>query len=160
MRRAITRVSPDLPVTDVAPLSARLDVMLRQERMLSRVTMVFGLLALALAAVGLYGVLAYGVSQRTSEIGLRLALGADRRHVLWMVLKQALAWVGLGAGIGVAATLALGRLMSSLLFGLDPFDPLTLAAAGVALMVVSGVAAWWPARRAARLDPLAALRCE
>jgi predicted permease len=160
VRRAIAEVSPDLPVTDVSPLSARLDVALRQEMMLSRLTMVFGLLALMLASIGLHGVLAYSVSQRTNEIGLRLALGAGRRHVLWMVLKQALIWVGLGAAAGAVATLALGRLMASLLFNLDPFDPMTVVTAALTLAAVSVVAAWWPALRAARLDPLPALRCE
>ncbi len=160
VKRTIAEVSPDLPVTAVEPLSARLDVVLRQERMLSRFPMVFGLLALVLAAIGLYGVLAYSVSQRTNEIGLRLALGAGRRQVLWMVLKQALAWVGLGAAAGIAATLAAGRLVASLLFGLDPHDPTTMVLASLALVAVSVAAAWWPARRAARLDPVTALRTE
>ena len=160
MRRVIAEVAPTLPVLDVAPLAARIDISLRDERMLSQLTGLFGAVALALAAVGLHGVVAYGVTQRTSEIAVRLALGADRRRVLWMVLRQALIWVGIGAAVGLVATLALGRLMAALLFGLDPIDPATILASGTMLAVVSVAAAYWPARRAARLDPLRALRCE
>ena len=128
--------------------------------MLSEVTALFGVVALMLAAIGLHGVLAYEVTQRTSEIGIRLALGADRPLGLWMVLKQALVWVGAGGAIGVAASLALGRFVTALLFGLDPIDLPTIAAACAILAAVAVAAAYWPARRAARLNPLAALRCE
>ena len=160
LRRLIAEVAPDLPVDGVTPLSERVDASLRDERVLSRLTSLFGLLALLLAAVGLHGVLAYGVTQRTSEIGIRLALGAEPSRVLWMVLGEALAWVGIGAAIGLAATLALGRLVSSLLFGLDPVDPTTILAAAATLAAAAVVAAYWPARRAAKLDPLTALRYE
>jgi predicted permease len=160
LRRAISEVAPGLPVLSVTPLATQIDTSLREERMLSKVTGLFGLVALALAAIGLHGVLAYGVAQRTSEIGIRLALGAHPRLVFWMVLKEALAWVGVGAAIGLAATLALGRLVSALLFGLDPIDPATIAAACTTLAMVAVAAASWPARRAARLNQLAALRCE
>jgi ABC-type antimicrobial peptide transport system permease subunit len=160
LRRAISEVAPALPVVGVTPLAAQIDASLREERMLSKVTVLFGLVALALAAIGLHGVLAYGVAQRTSEIGIRLALGANPRQVFWMVLKEALVWVGVGGAIGLAATLALGRLVSALLFGLDPIDPATITAACTTLVVVAVAAASWPARRAARLNPLAALRCE
>lgn len=156
----LAEVAPDLPVASATTLSARVDASLRDERVLSRLTSLFGLLALLLAAVGLHGVLAYGVTQRTGEIGIRLALGAEAGQVLWMVLGEALAWVGIGAAIGLAATLALGRLLSSLLFGLDPLDPATILVATGTLVTVAVAAAYWPARRAAKLDPLTALRCE
>ena len=160
LRRVISEVAPTLPVRDVMPLAAQLDASLREERMLSEVTGLFGMVALALAAIGLHGVLAYGVTQRTSEIGIRLALGANRPQVLWMVLRQALVWVGVGGAIGLAATLALGRLVTASLFGLSPLDPATIAASCATLGVVAVAAALWPARRAARLNPLTALRCE
>lgn len=160
VRRVVAEVSPALPVLDIAPLSAQVDRALREERMLSQLTGLFGAIALALAAIGLYGVLAYNVSQRSNEIGVRRALGASARQVLWMVLKQALVWVGVGSLIGAVGALALGRLMSSLLFGLDSVDPGTLAAAVAMLVAVSVAAAYWPARRAARVDPMAALRHE
>jgi len=160
VRRLIAEVAPDLPVVSATPLSARVDASLRDERALSRLTGLFGLLALLLAAVGLHGVLAYGVIQRTGEIGIRLAIGAEGRQVLWMVLGEALAWVGIGAAVGLAATLALGRLLSSLLFGLDPLDPATIVVATATLVAVTVAAAYWPARRAAKLDPLTALRYE
>ena len=160
VRRAISEVAPTLPVRDVGPLAAQIDASLRRERLLSEVTGLFGLVALALAAVGLHGVLAYGATQRTGEIGIRLALGARRPQILWLVLKQALVWLAIGAAIGLAAALVLGRLVSALLFGLDPFDPGTIGAAGATLVVVGVAAALWPALRAARLDPMRALRCE
>jgi predicted permease len=160
LRRVVAEVAPDLPLLRISPLADRVDVALSDERMLSQLTGVFGGLALLLAAIGLHGVLAYGVVQRTSEIGLRLALGAGRLEVLWMVMRGALAWVGVGAAIGLIATLALGRLLSSLLFGLDPIDPMTILVASATLAGVAAAAAFWPARRASRLDPLTALRCE
>jgi predicted permease len=160
LRQVVADVAPNLPILDVTPLVTRIDASLRGERTLSQLTGVFGLVALLLASIGLHGVLAYGVARRTGEIGLRLALGAARRQVLWMVLGDALAWVGAGAVVGLLATLALGRLLSTLLFGLDPIDPITMVVAGATLVVVAVAAAYWPARRAARLDPLNALRCE
>ncbi|MEW5983992.1 MAG: ABC transporter permease [Acidobacteriota bacterium] len=160
VRRAIAEIAPALPVLGVMPLAARLDMSLREERMLSRLTGLFGAIALALAAIGLYGVLAFSVTQRTTEIGLRRALGAADRQVLWMVLKQSLVWVGAGVAIGLVATAGLGRLMEALLFGLHPIDPATILVACATLVAVSLTAAYWPARRAARVDPLAALRHE
>ena len=160
LRRLVSEVAPTLPVLEVTPLAAQIDASLREERMLSEVTGLFGIVALVLAAIGLHGVLAYGVTQRTSEIGIRLALGANRPQVLWMVLKQALIWVGVGGAIGLAASLALSRFVSALLFGLDPIDPATIAASCATLTVVAVASAFWPARRAARLNPLTALRCE
>jgi len=144
----------------VTPLATQVDIALREERMLSQLTGLFGTVALLLAAIGLHGVLAYGVTQRTREIGVRLALGATRSQVLWMVLKQALRWVGAGAALGLIATLALGRLLTALLFGLNPVDPTTIAASAATMVIVAVAAAYFPARRAARLDPLTALRCD
>jgi len=160
LRRAVSEVAPALPVGEVTPLAAEVDASLRKERMLSEVTGLFGAVALLLAAIGLHGVVAYGVAQRTGEIGIRLALGASRPQVLWMVLKQALTWVIVGGGVGLVASVALGRLVTALLFGLDPLDPATIGTASGTLTAVAVAAAFWPARRAARLDPMTALRCE
>jgi predicted permease len=160
LREAIADVAPDLPVLSVRSLEEQVERSLRQERLLSQLTGFFGLLALLLAAIGLYGVLAYGVSQRTNEIGIRMALGAEPNQVLGTVLGSAMGWVGTGIAIGLAAALAASRFLSSLLFGLDPIDLATLATTTTVLVLVAALAAYGPARRASRLDPVRALRYE
>jgi putative ABC transport system permease protein len=116
--------------------------------------------ALALAISGLFGVIAYSVSQRTRELGIRLALGAQRRDVLRLVLRQGLKLAGLGIVIGLAGAIAVMRLLSSLLFGIGPLDPMTFLAVPSLLLAVAWFACWLPARRAARVDPMVALRSE
>jgi predicted permease len=160
VREAITDVAPGLPVLDVRSLEQQVDRSLQQERLLSQLTAFFGLLALLLATVGLYGVLAYGVSQRTNEIGIRMALGAEPGQVLRTVLGTATGWVSTGIIIGLAGALAASRFLSSLLFGLDPIDPATLLLTTSTLVAVAALAAYGPARRASRLDPVRALRYE
>jgi putative ABC transport system permease protein len=115
---------------------------------------------LLLAAIGLYGVMAYSVAQRTREIGLRVALGAGRRAVLRLVLGQGLRLVGLGVALGVAGGAAVSRLLSSMLFGLSPFDPLAYVSVSLFLIVVALLACWIPARRATKVDPMIALKHE
>ena len=119
-----------------------------------------GGLALILAVVGIYGLKAYTVSLRTREIGIRIALGASIRHTLWHVLKEGLSLIATGACIGLALSLAIGRLLSSLLFEVSALDPLALPAAPLLLASAALLATWFPARRAARIDPLVALRSE
>jgi putative ABC transport system permease protein len=119
-----------------------------------------GLLALSLASVGLYGVLAYSVSHRTHEIGMRIALGAGRQDILRMVLGQGMHLVAIGIGIGLAGGAAIGRVLSGLLFGLSPLDPITFVSVSIFLTVVALVALYLPARRAASIDPMVALRYE
>jgi len=160
VRDTIATLAPDLPITSVRSLQEQVESSLRQERLLSQLTAFFGLLALLLAAVGLYGVLAYGVSQRTNEIGIRMALGAEPGQLLRTVFGTALGWVATGTVIGLAAAVGASRFLSSLLFGLDPIDPPTLLLTTAALVVVAVLAAWLPARRASRLDPVRALRYE
>jgi len=141
-------------------LSEAVDRSLGQEKLLAKLASFFGALALLLASVGLYGVMAYSVARRTNEIGIRMALGAQPSAVLGMVLRESVLVVGLGLMAGIPAALACGRYVSSQLFGLAPNDPATIASASAVLLAVALVASFLPARRAAMLDPLAALREE
>jgi len=160
VRRAITEVNRNLPIDGVISLSEHIGLSLAQERLVARLATFFGLLALLLACVGLYGVLAYAVAQRTNEIGIRIALGAMRRDVIWLVLREALALVGAGVVIGLLASLAATRTVPTLIFGLKPNDPMTIAAATLLLLAVAALACYAPARRASRVDPMATLREE
>jgi len=160
IRHAVQAVDPNVPVYNVRTLEAQLDESLSQERLVATLSSWFGAFALLLAAIGLYGVLAYSVTRRTNEIGIRMALGAERSGVIWMVLREALLLVSTGVAIGVPVALVLARLVSSLLYGLRPTDPLTLAASAILLFVVAAIASYLPARRASRVDPMMALRYE
>jgi ABC-type antimicrobial peptide transport system permease subunit len=131
-----------------------------QERLIARLTELFGALALILACLGLYGLTAYTVARRTNEIGIRMALGADRGNVLGLVLRSALAQVGLGLAIGIPAALAGGHLLANQLYQVKSYDPAILAAAAFILAVSAILAASIPARRASRVDPIIALRHE
>jgi putative ABC transport system permease protein len=138
----------------------QVDESLLQSRMVALLSGFFGGLALLLAMIGLYGVTAYGVARRQAEIGIRMALGAQQRAVVWLVLRDVVAMLAIGAVLGLAASLAAGRLISSLLYGVKSYDPAPLAIAALLLGAATGIAAYLPARRAARLDPMAALREE
>jgi ABC-type antimicrobial peptide transport system permease subunit len=128
--------------------------------MLSTLATLFGVLGLLLAAIGLYGVMSYSVEQRTSEIGVRMALGADRNQVLAMVLRTGLIQAGIGLGFGIPAAILAGHLMSDQLFGVRPWDPVMLSLATVSLGVAAILASFIPARRAAGVEPMVALRNE
>jgi ABC-type antimicrobial peptide transport system permease subunit len=130
------------------------------ERLVAQVSVAFGALALLIAAVGLYGVLAYSVARRRREIGVRIAVGAPPGAVEWMVLRESLTLLACGVVIGVPCAIGVTRLVSSMLFGLSPQDPATIAAALTTLTVATLAAAYLPARRAARIDPILALREE
>jgi ABC-type antimicrobial peptide transport system permease subunit len=132
----------------------------QQENMIATLTTLFGVLGLVLAAVGLYGVMAYNVEQRTSEIGLRMALGADRWQMVRMVLRGAFSQIGIGLALGVPAAIGAGKLMSDQLFGVRPWDPVMLASATLLLSLAALLASLIPARRAAGVEPMVALRNE
>ncbi|HSS19156.1 MAG TPA: ABC transporter permease [Pyrinomonadaceae bacterium] len=160
VRAAITEVNDKLPVLNVTSLRLQTDEALRQERLVAQLVSFFGLLGLLLSCVGLYGIMAHAVVRRTNEIGVRMALGAERRNIVWLVLKESLLLVGLGLAIGLPASWAAGRLIANQLYGLKPSDPLTLVMAVAFLTVVAALAGYLPARRASRVDPLVALRYE
>ena len=148
----------DIPVYDVQPYSGVIRIGFAQEYMIAGLAWLFGALGLVLAAVGLYGLTAYGVEQRTSEIGVRMALGADRRSVLGLVLREAFWQVGIGLALGIPAAIATGHAIASWLFGITPWDPLMLSGAALLLALAALVAGIVPAHRATKVDPMVALR--
>jgi putative ABC transport system permease protein len=160
VQRALQTAEPDLPYVRVESLADRLVPLWRSWRLGATMFTAFGLLALVIAALGLYAVTAYGVTQRTQEIGVRMALGAQRRDVVRLAVWQALRATAIGAGVGLLAALLLSRVVRALLFQVQPADPATLVASIGLLLVVATAAAFVPARRAARVDPMEALRCE
>ncbi len=160
VRRAIRDVDKNLPITSVNTLGKQIDERLNKEYLTARLASFFGVLALLLACVGLYGVLAYGVARRTNEIGIRMALGADHRQVRWMVVREAVALAGLGILIGLPVAIAATRFISSQLYGVKPTDPATILVAATVLAAVSIMAGYIPVRRATKVDPMTALRYE
>ncbi len=160
VRKAIAGIDPNLVVYGVDPYSKVLAGDFQRENMIATLTMLFGVLGLVLAAVGLYGVMAYTVEQRTSEIGVRMALGADRAGVLRMVLGGAFFQIVIGLGIGIPLAIVAGRLMTRQLFGVSPWDPRMLTVATVLLCAAALLASWIPAARAASVEPMIALRTE
>ncbi|HVZ20990.1 MAG TPA: ABC transporter permease, partial [Vicinamibacterales bacterium] len=160
LREAIRAVDPDMALYNVRTM----DELLAQQRWPFRIfgTMfsVFALIALVLSAVGLYGVTAYSVTQHTREIGVRMVLGAEPGQVVWLFLRRGLLQLGVGLAIGVLGAFGVGQLLQSLLVGTSPRDPITLGSIVAILVLVGAAACFWPARRATRLDPVVALRCE
>ena len=151
---------PDLPVVNVRSLADQVDRQLQEERLLATLAGAFGVAALFLVALGLYGVIAEWAAQRTVELGVRMALGATPAGLRWLVLRQALLLVAGGVAVGVPAALAGARLLKEALYGVRPTDPVAPIAASLVLFAVAGLAAYLPARRASRIDPIAALRSE
>jgi putative ABC transport system permease protein len=156
----VAEIDPNQPVANVRVMGDFVSDDLARPRFTSVLLACFAAAALLLAIVGLYGVIAFRVTRRTHEIGIRVALGARRNDVLRLILKSGFVLTATGLGVGIAAVLALGRLVSSLLYGVEPSDPPTLAAVSLLLLVVAMAAAYVPARRASRVDPMVALRCE
>ena len=160
VRRAFQDVDSNLAISDYSTLDRQIAGLLNDERMVARLTASFGLLALVLASIGLYGVTAYSVAQRVPEIGLRMALGSDRRAVLTMVLKGAMLQTLIGLAAGIPVTLIAGHYLESQLFGIKGYDVPTLVSACMVLTVAALVAGFVPARRASAINPMRALRAE
>jgi ABC-type antimicrobial peptide transport system permease subunit len=160
IRHTLAGVDPNLTVMDLRSLDAQVAGNFNQDRLIARLTSLFGILALILASVGLYGVMSYFVARRTSEIGIRMALGATRSSVVSMVLRGALWQILFGLALGIPASLLAGHLMASQLYGVSAYDPLALAAATATLALCAGLAGFIPARRAASIEPMQALRIE
>jgi len=160
IRRAIRKIDPTLPILNIITMSEKVDESLRQERLFAALTSVFGFLALVLVSIGLSGIIGYAVSRRVNEIGLRMALGAKRAHILWLVMANACWLVGSGLAIGLVLALAAGHWIASLLFGLSPVDPISLGWSSFLLLLSTALAGFVPAWRALRVDPAIALRFE
>jgi len=159
-RTMIEAVEPNIAIRGMEPLWAAVDRTLGAERLAAGLSLGFGVIALLLTSIGLYGSVAYTVARRTSEIGIRMALGAQRSAILGMVARDGLALVLIGLVVGVGASYALAGLTASLLYGVPPRDPTTFALASVTLILVALIASYWPARRATNVDPTMALRSE
>ena len=158
LQRELRGIDPQIPVEDVRTASTVIDQVLWGAKLGVGLLSVFGFLALGLASIGLYGMMAYSVSRRRREIGLRMALGAEQSGVMGLILRQGMLLVGIGVAIGIAASVFVGRALSTLLFNVSPLDPISLATASLVLVLVALAACYLPARRASRVDPLVALR--
>jgi predicted permease len=160
VRRALASINPNLTVLNMMSFGEQLSLNFNQDRLMARLTELFGLLALVLACVGIYGVTAYSVARRTNEIGIRMTLGAGRRSILAMILRGTLSQIIFGLAIGVPVALACSHLLASFLYSVRPGDPLTFIGVSLILITVAMFACYIPARRAARVDPIVALRRE
>ena len=160
IRSAVASVDPSLTAANIRPMNEVVAGTVAEPRFRTLLVSSFAVLALALAAIGLYGIIAYTVAQRTHEIGIRMALGADARDVIGLVLREGMTTAAVGVGLGLAASAALTRLMSTMLVGVAPRDPIAFGAAGAILLVVAAVASYLPGRRAIRVNPTTALRSE
>jgi predicted permease len=158
MREVARQIDPNLPLTDVSTQIEQVERRFQQEKLFAQAYSLFGGIALLLAAIGLFGLMSYNVSRRTNEIGIRMALGAQRGQVLGLVMRESMVLVVIGVVAGLAIAIAAGRLVTTLLFGLPPRDPTTMIAAVAVMAAVSALAGYLPARRASRVDPMIALR--
>jgi hypothetical protein len=160
LRSSILSVNPNLAVREVTTLGVLNERTVSTDRLVSRLTGMFGLLAVGVACLGLYGTVAYSVVRRTNEIGVRMALGASRSGVGWLVLRETLVLVAAGGLLGLVVVWPLLKFLTSLLYGVSPYDPVALASAAAGLLVAGALAGAIPAWRASRVDPLSALRAE
>jgi putative ABC transport system permease protein len=160
LRRVVTGLNQEVPVSEVKTMSTVISEAVSTPASTMSLFVTFAGLALALAIIGVYGVLSFLVSKRTREIGIRMALGAQRRDVLWLVMKEGAKFSLTGITLGLAAAFAVTRLLSSELYGISPMDPFTYAGVAIVMAVVTLLASYVPTRRAMRVDPLIALRCE
>jgi predicted permease len=160
IREAFREVDPNFAITRIQTMQEQVDVNFDQQRLLARLSGLFGVLALLLASIGLYGVMAYSVTQRTNEIGIRMAIGANRMHIATLILRSAFAQILLGLALGIPIAMVVGHLLRSRLYELDAIDPLSLLLPTGVLLLCALVASALPARRAASIEPLEALRNE
>jgi ABC-type antimicrobial peptide transport system permease subunit len=160
IQKAVQVVEPKLPIFAIKTQEAQIAEILSQSRLFASLSSFFGLLALVLVAIGLYGVMSYTVARRTHEFGVRTALGAQAADVLSLVMRETLRLALAGVALGIPATLVATRWIESQLFDLTPHDPMTITMVTLSLMAVMALAGYWPARKAAKVDPLVALRCE
>jgi predicted permease len=160
VRRVVHEAAPTVPVTGIMTQVQRIDSTISQERTFADLCTAFAALALAIACVGLYGSMAYAVSRRTNEIGIRMALGAERRRIVWMVLREALGLAAVGVAVGLACAWSATSTVKSFVFGIKPADPLAMVLAAAILTAALLIAGFAPATRASRIDPLNALRHE
>ena len=160
LRNAVESIDKDLPLRDIRTQTEQIEDSISQQRLFATLTAGFGVLALVLACIGIYGIMAYNVARRTSEIGVRMALGARARQVLWICLRESSSLAVFGIIIGLAAAFGLTRFVRSMLYGLEPTDPATFIPAAVLLLAIAVAAGYGPARRASRIDPMQALRHE
>jgi ABC-type antimicrobial peptide transport system permease subunit len=159
VKSVLGEINPAITVSFLR-FKSLIDATILRERLMATLSGFFGLLALVLACIGLYGILSYGVASRTNEIGIRMALGAGARNVFWLILREALLLVIAGVAVGLPMIFAVTRLASTLLFGLTPTDPVSLSLAALLMIAVAMCAGYLPSRRATRVDPMVALRCE
>jgi ABC-type lipoprotein release transport system permease subunit len=160
IRRLVHEADPRLPVADLTTQTRRIDSTIAPERVFADLCTCFGVLALLIATVGLYGTMAYAVARRTNEIGIRVALGAERRRVVWMVLREVLALCVIGLIVGFGVAIETSRFVASFLFGVRPADPFSFGLSAAILIVCALAAGYAPAWRASRIDPMQALRHE
>src|SRR5579859_2066335 len=160
VRAAVKQTAPDLPPIGIQSMNELVSQSLTEDRMITKLVGFFGALAVLLACIGIYGIMAYAVAGRTNEIGIRMALGAGRGDVLYLILRESLLLVGIGVGVGLPIVFAAGKLITSLLFGLTPADPITLVLATLLMVAVAAISSYIPARRATKVDPMVALRYE
>jgi predicted permease len=160
VRKAVAEVDPKLPLEGITTQKLALKKSLARERLFASLCGSLAILALALSCIGLYGLMAYNVARRTGEMGIRKALGARSWDVAWSILREALMLTAIGAAIGLLAAFALVRLIRAIFYGIEPYDPLTMIGSVVIMVTVAALAAWIPARRAAKIDPMVALRYE
>jgi ABC-type antimicrobial peptide transport system permease subunit len=160
IRGAVKRLDPAMPIYELKTLGRQLDETLLTERLIALLSAGFGLLATLLATIGLYGVMAFVVARRTKELGLRMALGAARLNVVWLVMRDVLTLVAIGLAIGIPAAIGLGQLVASQLYGIQARDPWIAAGSVALLAAVGAVAGMIPATRASRIDPILAIRYE
>src|SRR4030095_15245147 len=160
LEAAVQEVNPRLHIVGLQTMADLVDLSLMQERFIAQIAGFFSLFALLLASVGLYGIMSHTVTNRTNEIGIRMALGAQRHDVIWMVLRETMMLVATGAVIGLCASGVATRFVASMLFGLTPTEPATMAFGVLIMVAVATLAGYLPARRASNVDPMTALRCE